>query len=94
MGILQLTCWVVLPGFVAALPAPGMLRDVATAGLPHSPLSLLPWSRLCCPVKHEHRVRLCCPAPHKDGGASAARLPARFFRATAGRSLALAVHSR
>ena len=59
MGILQLTCWVVLPGFVAALPAPGMLRDVATAGLPHYPV-IPPPASVAPYAKHGHRV-LSCP---------------------------------
>jgi hypothetical protein len=48
VGILQLTCGVPLPGFVAALPAPGMLRDAGNAGLPDSryppPASVAPSS--------------------------------------------------
>lgn len=86
--ILKLTCWVVLPGFVAAMPAPGMMLrdDVATAGLPHCrPLSLP--SRLCHPVRQARApCHLCCPARHEDGAA--------FRCPPAGRpSIALAVRA-
>jgi len=91
VGILQLTCWVLLPGFIGALPAPACC---VVWPLPAccTPIILSPTSD--APVRHEHRARLCCPAQHKHGAASAAHLPARFVRATARRSTDLAAHSR